>query len=56
MNNNDAIIQRIKGVPAQKGEPMDKFDPRNPTKPEANDNVKTSTPTLTLDQLPLDAK
>ena len=54
MNNNDAIIQRIKGVPAQKNTLKDKFDPRNPNKPEANDNDSAQTPTLTLDQLPLD--
>ena len=38
MNNNDAIIQRIKGVPAQKGSLKDRYDPQNPNKPEANDN------------------
>ena len=38
MNNNDAIIARIKGVPAQKETLESKFDPRNPNKLEANDN------------------
>lgn len=30
MNNNDAIIARIKGIPGQKGTPDSDADPRNP--------------------------
>lgn len=37
-NNNDAIIERIKGIPAQQGTLKDKYDPRNPNRHEANDN------------------
>ena len=37
MNNNDAIIQRIKGIPAQKETLASKFDPCNPNL-STNDN------------------
>jgi hypothetical protein len=38
-NDNDLILERLRGVPMQKGTLKDKFDPRNPNKPEANDNA-----------------
>jgi hypothetical protein len=36
MNNNEAIIARIKGIPAQKGTPESDADPRNPNISERN--------------------
>ena len=39
-NNNDLILDRLRGLPLQKGTWMDKFDPRNPNVPQANDNVR----------------
>lgn len=42
MNNNKDIIDRIKGVPMQKGTWRDKFDPRNPNVPQDNDNQKAA--------------
>jgi len=37
-NDNDLIIERMLGIPMQKGTWRDKFDPRNPNVPNANDN------------------
>lgn len=39
-NDNDLILERLQGVPMQKGTWRDKFDPRNPNVPQANDNEK----------------
>ncbi|CAA2139555.1 hypothetical protein [Hyphomicrobium sp. ghe19] len=38
MNSNDEILLRLRGVPAQKGDWKDKYDPKNPNKIAANDN------------------
>lgn len=39
MKENDRILERIRGLPAQKGTPLTDMDPRNPTRPgAANDN------------------
>ena len=40
MNHNDAILDRLRGIPMKKGTWKDKFDPTNPNKAEANDNEK----------------
>lgn len=36
--DNDLILERMRGVPMQEGTLKDKFDPRNPNVPNANDN------------------
>jgi hypothetical protein len=36
--HNDAVLEIMRGVPMQEGTWKDRFDPRNPNKPEANDN------------------
>ena len=37
-NDNDLILERLRGVPMQKGTWLDKFDHRNPNRPNANDD------------------
>lgn len=37
-NDNDLILERMRGIPIQEGTWMDKFDPQNPNKYWANDN------------------
>ena len=37
-NDNDLILDRLKGVPMRKGTWRDKFDPSNPNRPNDNDN------------------
>lgn len=37
-NDNDLILERMRGVPMQKGAWKDKFHPQNPNRAEANDN------------------
>jgi hypothetical protein len=42
-NDNDLILERLRGIHMQKGTWRDKFDPQNPNVPQANDNVKPPT-------------
>ena len=38
---NRSILERVHGVPAQKGTPLTDMDPRNPNRPPAaNDNAR----------------
>jgi hypothetical protein len=46
MKHNDAIIQRIKGIPAQRGSFKERFDPRNPNQLHANDNAARPVETI----------
>jgi len=43
-NDNDLILERLRGIPMQKGTWRDKFDPQNPNVPNANDNETKQPP------------
>lgn len=40
-NDNDLILERMRGVPMREADWKDKFDPRNPNVPNSNDNAQT---------------
>ena len=35
-NDNEIILERLRGIPMQKGTWLDKFDPQYPYRPNAN--------------------
>lgn len=43
-NDNDLILEQLRGVPMQEADWKDKFDPRNPNLPNANDNKPKKRP------------
>lgn len=50
-NDNDLILERLRGVPMQKGTIWDRFDPRNPNKTWANDNELTDEARAALERI-----
>lgn len=38
-NENERILDRMRGVPSRPADPADRFDPHHPSVPQANDNA-----------------
>lgn len=55
-NDNDLILERLRGVPAHKPSWQDKFETGNPNAIQTNDNTKSappfSAPQKTAERLP----
>jgi hypothetical protein len=47
-NDNDLILERMRGIPIQKADWKDKFHPQNPNVPQANDNEPKGRETVAI--------